>query len=567
MAKKSIGLLNIVFGASLGGFERAMKKAQKSIAKFSTKMRNVGKKLTTNVTLPILGLGLAAVKMAADFEETDSKFKTVFSSIQKQAEKTADVFKKSFGLSEKAAKQLLADTGDLLVGFGFTEQAALDLSQKVNELAVDLASFTNFSGGAKGASLALTKALLGERESIKSLGIAITEADLKSFAAEQGLVWKELDRITKANLTFQLAMKQSSKAVGDFSRTSGSLTNQTRILQSALTDLAVEFGTILIPLAQQIVTTLREFTEALSDLSPKTKEFIVKMAGWAAVIWPIVVFVSSLVSAFGKLLPLISQIGTGIAKHLGVWGKLAVVVLATGKGIYQMITGQRELTDLEKNLSKETEDLNKELDTQNDILGNLLKNLKKLENQRKVSKKTKLTALPTLGPTLMPVEGEGPMGSVGAAIADITRKQEELNATTALFGDIMHNAMMDAANAQEGFFQSLFENLKRAIKQMLIQLAVLTAINIMLGGKGGVEAFNLAKGKLLGLQHGGLVTGPTMALVGEGAGTSISNPEVIAPLDQLKNYMGGDMRVTGRLVGNDIFLSNEKAGVSRNRFV
>ena len=120
----------------------------------------------------------------------------------------------------------------------------------------------------------------------------------------------------------------------------------------------------------------------------------------------------------------------------------------------------------------------------------------------------------------------------------------------------------------EGFFQSLFENLKKAIKQMLIQLAVLTAINIMLGGKGGIEAFNLAKTKLLGFANGGLVTGPTMALVGEGSGTSMANPEVIAPLDKLKSYIGGgDMRVTGRLVGNDIFLSNEKAGVSRNRFV
>jgi len=565
-AKKSIGLLNIVFGADLRGFDRAMKKAQKSIAKFSAKMRNVGKKLTTNVTLPIIGLGLAAVKMAADFEETDSKFKTVFSSIQKQAEKTADVFKKSFGLSEKAAKQLLGDTGDLLVGFGFTEQAALDLSQKVNELAVDLASFTNFSGGAEGASLALTKALLGERESIKSLGIAITEADLKSFAAEQGLVWKELDRITKANLTFQLAMKQSSKAVGDFARTSGSLTNQTRILQSALTDLAVEFGTILIPLAQQIVTALREITQSLSDLTPQTKEFIVKMAGWAAVIGPIVIFVSSLVSAFGKLLPLISKIGKGIAKHLGVWGKLAVVVLATGKGIYQMITGQRELTDLEKNLSKETEDLNKELETENDILGDIIKKLDKLTPAVKQYSDALPSSIQTdfvYGMSL--AEDQDPQNLTW--VMELTQKQKELNAATALFGDIMHNAMMDAANSQEGFFQSLFENLKKAIKQMLLQLAVLTAINIMLGGKGGVEAFNLAKGKLLGLANGGLATGATLALVGEGAGTSISNPEVIAPLDQLKNYMGGDMRVTGRLVGNDIFLSNEKAGVSRNRFV
>ena len=66
---------------------------------------------------------------------------------------------------------------------------------------------------------------------------------------------------------------------------------------------------------------------------------------------------------------------------------------------------------------------------------------------------------------------------------------------------------------------------------------------------------------------GGLVSGATLGLIGEGSGTSISNPEVIAPLDKLKNMIGGDMRVTGRLVGNDIFLSNEKTGVSRNRYI
>ena len=572
MAKKSIGLLNIVFGADLRGFDRAMKKAQKSIAKFSTKMRNVGKKLTTNVTLPIIGLGVAAVKMAADFEETDSKFKTVFSSIQKQAEDTAKTFKKAFGLSEKAAKQLLGDTGDLLVGFGFTEQAALDLSQKVNELAVDLASFTNFSGGAEGASLALTKALLGERESIKSLGIAITEADLKSFAAEQGLVWKELDRITKANLTFNLAMKQSSKAVGDFSRTSGSLTNQTRILQSALTDLAVEFGTILIPLAQQIVTTLREFTQSLSDLSPKTKEFIVKMAGWAAVLGPIVIFASALVSAFGKLLPLIWKVGKFIGVTLSPWSKLLRVIgLVTG-GVLQMVSGERELTDLEKNLAKETENLNKELETENDILGDILKNLDKLTPAvKQYSDAISTDIIKTDFVWGMSLKDDEP--EVLEWIPELTQKQKELNAATALFGDIMQNSMMDAANAQEGFFQSLFENVKRAITQLLIQLAVFTAINLMLGGKGTtvMKAFGLAKGKLLGIPAGAnglLATGPTLALVGEGSGTSMANPEVVAPLDKLKSYIGGgDMRVTGRLVGNDIFLSNEKAGVSRNRFV
>ena len=69
---------------------------------------------------------------------------------------------------------------------------------------------------------------------------------------------------------------------------------------------------------------------------------------------------------------------------------------------------------------------------------------------------------------------------------------------------------------------------------------------------------------------GGLVTGPTTALIGEGSGTSMANPEVVAPLDKLKSMIGGggqNITVQGRLVGNDIYLSNERTKFNRNRTV
>ena len=609
MAKKSIGLLNIVFGADLRGFDRAMKKAQRSIGKFGKNMQRVGANLTRNVTLPLLTLGAASVKMASDFAETDSKFKQVFSSIQKEAEDTAQTFRKSFGLSHKSAKQLLGDTGDLLVGFGFTEKSALELSKQVNELAVDLASFTNFSGGAEGASLALTKALLGERESIKSLGIAITEADLKSFAAEQGLVWKELDRITKANITFQLAMKQSFKAVGDYSRTSQGFANQLRQMQAQLSDTAVEIGTKLLPIAQKLLGWVRDMITSFQNLTAAQKQNILEWGAIAVAVGPVLnlfgTFLNLLVvrlipvifsmtglimgfaSAFILLYNNINKVTTLIANKFAnefdasFWSALGTAMKLAGYagGDAFATLGQKMAVVVAtgKDLPEE------EWKSFGDIIKELSEDFKEL-----VGVSTLFTGggggggttpAPNIPFALDPKSAGagapfiGPLEQSAEALEKIRKKMLEVNAATALFSDIMQNSMMDAANAQEGFFQSLFENLKRAIKQMLLQLAVLTAINLMLGGKGTkiMDAFGKAKGKLLGIPAGAnglLATGPTLALVGEGSGTSMANPEVVAPLDKLKSYIGGgDMRVTGRLVGNDIFLSNEKAGVSRNRFV
>jgi hypothetical protein len=626
MANKSVGLLNIVFGADLRGFDRAMKKAQRSISKFGKRMERVGGNLTRNVTLPIIGLGAAAVKMASDFAETDAKFKTVFSSIQKEAEETADTFKKSFGLSEKAAKQLLGDTGDLLVGFGFTEKSALELSKQVNELAVDLASFTNFSGGAEGASLALTKALLGERESIKSLGIAITEADLKSFAAEQGLVFKELDRVKKATLTYQLALKQSSKAVGDFERTSGSLANQVRQMQAQLIDLSVEIGNQLLPIILKIVRKIRDLFTSFTSLDEDTKKVIATIGILAATIGPLLFVVGQLSTAMaalftpgGAILLGIIALAAGLVyvadnfeafkERLSDWDWWKNALIQAMQWVIEfsplslLIKGFNEvleffgknpipnpfedIADSLEELKVETKEYEHEFGTFADAVKNAAKKAAKAlgglgDFMGIGGGGTTEHKIPFfLDPKSAGLEGEkpfiGPLNKITKATEKLRTMQEEYNAAIGQFGHTFANAFSNALTSQEGFFKSFIRNLKAAVAQQLAMLAGLQIASALFGGtmlgkelptsSGLFSGLLKGIGNIFGFQNGGLVTGATMALVGEGSGTSISNPEVIAPLDKLKNYMGGDLRVTGRLVGNDIFLSNDKAGVSRNRFV
>jgi tape measure domain-containing protein len=65
---------------------------------------------------------------------------------------------------------------------------------------------------------------------------------------------------------------------------------------------------------------------------------------------------------------------------------------------------------------------------------------------------------------------------------------------------------------------------------------------------------------------GGLVYGPTTALIGDNKNARI-DPEVVAPLSKLRDMMGGNqVEVFGRISGNDIFLSNSRTGTSRNRY-
>ena len=212
--------------------------------------------------------------VARDGEETRQKFAVVFDSIGKGAEDVADAFARSFKLAGASSRELLGNTGDLLVGFGFTEQAALDMSLQVNSLAQDLASFSNFAGGAIGASNALTKALVGETESAKALGIVIRQTTPEFIRNVQSIQNAQDATLLQAKAIeiLRIAFEQSTKALGDFARTENSLANQERILNEQIKELSENLGNDLTPIFQSLTKTALELVNAFSELNSGIKE-------------------------------------------------------------------------------------------------------------------------------------------------------------------------------------------------------------------------------------------------------------------------------------------------------
>jgi len=193
-------------------------------------------------------------------------------------------------------------------------------------------------------------------------------------------------------------------------------------------------------------------------------------------------------------------------------------------------------------------------------------------------------------PTFATPEG---IASISAATEQLNTYNTELQETSGFteqvnntFGFIQNSItpIIDGVfNALEAG-QNVFKSLARGVKDLVVQLikavaqaAILSAImNILFPGLGaarGAFSFRSILGGSLGipgLASGGLVTGPTMALVGEGSGTSLSNPEVVAPLDRLRSMlsnttMNGNFVASTRLQGSDLLLVVERAERNRNR--
>ena len=89
----------------------------------------------------------------------------------------------------------------------------------------------------------------------------------------------------------------------------------------------------------------------------------------------------------------------------------------------------------------------------------------------------------------------------------------------------------------------------------------------VIAGAGLVAAGSFLKSKLsqknnaspTAFANGGIISGPTMGLMGEYPGAS-SNPEVVAPLDKLKSLIGGGGgTLEARISGNDLLILMNKA--------
>jgi hypothetical protein len=120
---------------------------------------------------------------------------------------------------------------------------------------------------------------------------------------------------------------------------------------------------------------------------------------------------------------------------------------------------------------------------------------------------------------------------------------------------IVYGAAMDA-------FKKAFKNPYAAIAAGIALVAagamLKSKINKTSGGAGGGQTRNIPA-----FANGGIISGPTMGLMGEYPGAR-SNPEVVAPLDKLKDMLGGGQGGTFLLRGQDLLLSVNRAQKASN---
>ena len=222
MASYEIGKLVWQITGDTSGIDKSLKNANKSADDTGKKFAGLGGMIAKTFTIgAVVMFGKTIVKAGSDAQETAQKFGVVFSSIQSDAQKTAKSLAQEFNFSNNAAMELLAGTGNLLEGLGYTQTEALKMAESIAQLGSDLTSMNNYAGGAAEATRILTKALLGERDALQALDLKVSDDQLRAYAKSLGTTWDALTQAEKAQITFNIITAQSANAIGDVERLVG----------------------------------------------------------------------------------------------------------------------------------------------------------------------------------------------------------------------------------------------------------------------------------------------------------------------------------------------------------
>jgi phage-related protein len=303
-----------------------------AISSVGDKIADTGKTMTLGLTLPIVaGAGLA-IKAASDLGETINKVTVAFGESSAEVMDFGKTTLKSIGVAKATALDAAALFGDMATSMGLNTKEAAKMSISLVKLAGDLASFKNISF--EQAQIALAGIFTGETESLKRLGIVMTEVNLEQFALTQGITKniREMTQAEKVNLRYAYVMSVTKNAQGDFARTSQSTANQIRYTQERVKELSAEFGEKLLPITGQLLEQLNKLLDVFSKLSPAQQDMAIKGAGLLAALGPMLFIVGKLVSGFGSLVSVVGMLAPVLANPIFL--AIVAVLTAIGASVY-----------------------------------------------------------------------------------------------------------------------------------------------------------------------------------------------------------------------------------------
>lgn len=254
------GLKNATNTIKSSGIENSLRKIGKlAIAAFSVKA--------------IVNFGKECINLGSDLTEVQNVVDVTFGSLNTEVNKFAENAITQFGLGQTVAKKYVGTFGAMAKAFNFSNKEALAMSETLTGLTGDVASFYNLSSDE--AYTKLKSVFTGETETLKDLGVVMTQNALDQYALANGYgkTTSKMSEQEKVALRYKFVLDKLNIANGDFARTSDSWANQTRVLGLRFNELKATLGQGFINIFTPIVKGINMVLSKLQVLANAFKLF------------------------------------------------------------------------------------------------------------------------------------------------------------------------------------------------------------------------------------------------------------------------------------------------------
>ncbi len=285
------------------------------------KMLGVGKAVAAGVaTAAVIEFGKASINAAADADDAMDAINAAFGSASGEIANFAKGAADNMGLSTAAYETMAAKTGNLLQSVGISNTDAAKSTEILSSRAADMAAIWGTS--TEDAMDAINKGLTGATKGLQQFGVKISANEIEARAMAKGYV-DASGKVTdagKAIAAQELILEKTSNVQGAWADNSKDLGSQQEILKAKMENLQATLGQKLLPIVVQLMS-----------MAQPILNFLAANANWLVPIAGVIAGVVVAIKAWT-----IAQTALNIVLSANPLGLIVIAIAAVVAGIVLM---------------------------------------------------------------------------------------------------------------------------------------------------------------------------------------------------------------------------------------
>lgn len=248
-------LLKIV--GDVSNASKSLDKLENDVDTFKTKVTGAAKIIGGALAVGVaVDFGKSLVESASQQEQAFGAVNSVFGEYADSIHESAQNAAKDLGLAQGQYEELATLTGALLKNAGVPLDEVAASTQNLTQVGADLSAM--YGGTVADAMGAINSALKGEMDPLEAFGVSLKATAIEAKAVAMGLVDAEgkATDYGKKMATVALIQEQSADAAGTFAKESGSVAGQTQIMQAQFKNLQADLGQRLLPVMMEFLSIL-----------------------------------------------------------------------------------------------------------------------------------------------------------------------------------------------------------------------------------------------------------------------------------------------------------------------